>query len=47
MPLKILLSKKKKLYEIKLLGSAFLIAGVLLLIYFQTHQNDFIGSPAA
>ena len=30
---------EKRLYEIKLLGSSFLIAGILLLIYFQTYQN--------
>ena len=30
---------EKRLYEIRLLGSSFLIAGILLLIYFQTHQN--------
>jgi magnesium-transporting ATPase (P-type) len=36
----------KQLYFIKLLGSAFLLAGVLCLIYFQTHENDFVGTPA-
>ena len=30
---------EKRLYEIRLLGGSFLIAGILLLIYFQTHQN--------
>ena len=30
---------EKRLYEIRLLGSSFLIAGILLLIYFQTQQN--------
>lgn len=37
---------QKKLYLIKLLGSAFLIAGVISLIYFQVKQSSFIGSPA-
>jgi magnesium-transporting ATPase (P-type) len=36
----------KNLYSIKLLGSSFLIAGVLCLIYFQFNQKEFIGSPA-
>ncbi|MGN1378790.1 MAG: hypothetical protein ACI4XR_00085 [Bacilli bacterium] len=36
----------KKLYFIKVLGSSFLIAGVICLIYFQTNQSNFIGSPA-
>lgn len=36
----------KKLFFIKLLGSAFLIAGVICLIYFQFKQVDFIGTPA-
>lgn len=38
---------EKKLYEIKLFGSSLLIAGVILLIYFQFNQTSFIGSPAA
>lgn len=37
---------EKKLYEKKLLGSSLLIAGILLLIYFQFKQKSFIGSPA-
>ena len=37
---------QKKLYQIKLFGSSFLLAGVLLLFYFQTHQQSFLGSPA-
>ena len=37
---------EKKLYSIKLLGSSFLIAGIICLIYFQFNQNSFIGSPA-
>lgn len=36
---------EKRLYEIKLFGSSLLIAGILLLIYFQTHQKSFVGSP--
>lgn len=39
-------SENKELYFIKLLGSSFLIAGVICLIYFQTKQRAFIGSPA-
>lgn len=38
--------KEKKLYAIKLLGSSFLIAGILCLIYFQNKNSSFIGSPA-
>lgn len=38
--------REKNLFLIKLLGSSFLIAGVLLLIYFQVNQSSFIGTPA-
>ena len=38
--------KEKNLYLIKVLGSTFLISGVLCLLYFQIHENDFSGSPA-
>lgn len=38
--------KDKKDYIIKLLGSAFFIAGNLCLLYFQEHYNNFIGTPA-
>lgn len=38
--------EEKNLYLIKVLGSSFLIVGIILLIYFQTKQTDFIGSPA-
>lgn len=38
--------EEKDLLLIKLLGSAFLIAGVLSLLYFQIHQKNFIGTPA-
>lgn len=38
--------ENKRLFEIKILGSAFLIAGTIALIYFQTHNPDFIGSPS-
>lgn len=36
----------KELYFIKLLGSSFLIAGIICLIHFQTKQSSFIGAPA-
>lgn len=36
----------KNLYAIKLLGSSLLIAGILCLLYFQTKQTSFVGSPA-
>lgn len=38
--------EEKNLYTIKLLGSSLLIAGILCLIYFQTKQTSFTGSPA-
>ena len=38
--------EEKNLYTIKLLGSSLLIAGVLCLLYFQTKQTSFTGSPA-
>lgn len=38
--------EEKNLYLIKLLGSSFLIAGVLCLIYFQENETSFVGSPA-
>lgn len=38
--------KDKNDYYIKLLGSSFLLVGVICLIYFQTKQSSFIGSPA-
>lgn len=38
--------ENKNLYFVKLLGSSFLIAGVICLLYFQTEQSNFIGSPA-
>lgn len=38
--------EEKRLYTIKLLGSSFLIAGIICLLYFQIKQNSFIGSPA-
>lgn len=37
--------KERFTYTIKVLGSIFLIIGVLCLIYFQKHNEDFIGSP--
>lgn len=39
-------SQNKELYLIKVIGSSFLLAGVICLIYFQTKQSSFIGSPA-
>lgn len=38
--------KEKNLYTIKLLGSSFLIAGIICLLYFQSIQTSFTGSPA-
>lgn len=38
--------KEKQLFIIKVLGSSFLIAGVICLIYFQTKQSSFVGAPA-
>ena len=38
--------ENKDLFFIKLLGSSFLLAGAICLIYFQFKQRDFIGSPA-
>lgn len=37
---------KKDLYLTKVFGSCLLIAGALLLLYFQENQNSFIGAPA-
>lgn len=36
----------KRLFRIKLLGSALLIAGVSCLIYFQLNNPDFVGAPS-
>lgn len=38
--------QQKELYKIKLLGSGFLIAGAICLLYFQINQTSFTGSPA-
>lgn len=38
-------SNNKEDYMIKLLGSSFMIAGVLCLLYFQNKNETFIGSP--
>lgn len=38
--------EEKSLYAKKLLGSSFLIAGVICLIYFQINETSFIGSPS-
>lgn len=39
-------SESQELFLIKLLGSAFLIAGAILLLYFQKNDSAFIGTPA-
>ena len=36
---------EKELYTIKVLGSSFLIAGVICLIYFQINNKNFIDPP--
>lgn len=38
--------EQKRLYEIKLFGSVFLIAGTLCLLYFQIKNTSSIGTPA-
>ena len=38
--------EKQKLLTIKLLGSSFFLAGIICLIYFQSKNSGFIGSPA-
>ena len=38
--------ENKSLFFIKLLGSSFFIAGIICLIYFQSKQSSFIGTPA-
>ena len=38
--------RKKELYTIKVLGSLFLIVGVICLIYFQTNNESFVGAPS-
>ena len=37
---------EKHIFIIKLLGSAFLIAGAVCLLYFQSKESSFSGSPA-
>lgn len=37
-------TNQRDIYRIKLLGSSFLIAGILCLLYFQNKQVDFIGT---
>lgn len=39
-------TKDKQDYFIKLLGSSFLIAGAICLLYFQDKRSNFIGSPS-
>lgn len=38
-------SDVKELFSIKLLGSSFFIAGIICLIYFQSKQTNFVGTP--
>lgn len=38
--------KQKDIYTIKILGSSFLIAGIICLIYFQTNNKNFVGAPS-
>lgn len=38
--------EEKQLYLIKVLGSSFLIAGIVCLFYFQKKQSSFTASPA-
>ncbi len=38
--------ENKKLFMVKLLGSSFLIAGIICLLYFQSKNSGFIGTPA-
>ncbi len=39
-------TKNKNLYFIKVLGTSFLIAGIVCLIFFQFKDDSFTGSPA-
>ena len=39
-------NENKKLFATKLLGSTFLYIGIILLIYFQINDPNFIGAPA-
>lgn len=39
-------SNEKRIFSIKLLGTSFLIAGIICLLYFQENENTFFGSPA-
>lgn len=38
--------EQKELYQIKVIGTLFLIAGILCSLYFQQKQTNFFGSPA-
>lgn len=38
--------EKKELYRIKLMGSIFVIAGAICLLYFQTHNKTSVGAPS-
>lgn len=37
---------EKKLLALKVFGSSLIISGVILLIYFQSKQTNFVGTPA-
>lgn len=39
-------NETKNIFYVKLLGSAFLIAGAICLIYFQKNNENFIGTPS-
>lgn len=39
-------NEQKRLYTLKILGSSFLIAGVICLISFQTNIKSFVGAPS-
>ncbi len=38
--------ERKKLFQINTLGTAFLIIGILCLLYFQVNNKNFIGTPS-
>ena len=43
---KIAKENEKTLFSVKLLGTSFLIAGIICLLYFQENEESFEGSPA-
>lgn len=38
--------ENKELFTIKALGTAFLVVGILCLLYFQVNNKNFIGTPS-